>query len=77
MLANAKSDYTTKVEHMTIIHVCMCCIIAKILMLVLGNKVGRVRVGGLEDLSELLVHPLHKHKDVPVDLVWLVRRLGE
>ena len=71
MLTKVKSDHTTKVEHRT------CCIIATILMFILGNKVSRVRVGGLEDLREFLVHPLHKHKDVPVNLVRLVGRLGE
>ena len=46
-------------------------------MLVLGNKVGGVRVGSLENLGELFIHPLHKNKNVPVDLVRLVRRLGK
>ena len=46
-------------------------------MLVLGNEVGGVRVSSLEDLGELFIHPLHKHKDVPMDLVRLVRRLRE
>ena len=76
LLANAKSDYTAKVEHRTIIHVCTRCII-EIVMLVLGNEVGGVRVSSLEDLGELFIHPLHKHKDVPMDLVRLVRRLRE
>ena len=46
-------------------------------MLVLGNKVGGVRVGSLENLGELFIHPLNKDKDIPMDLVGLVRRLGE
>ena len=43
--------------------------------ILLGNKVGGVGVSSLEDFSELLIHPLHKHKDVTMDLVGLVRRL--
>ena len=42
---------------------------------ILGNKLGRVRIRCLEDLGELFIHPLNKHEDVPVDFVWLVRRL--